>query len=72
MSLQLLHECEYNYTTAKFYILFPYYKKYNAFKCHEPLVLSNQEMEHKINTHLDSLKSSKENDLMKWVKTIEN
>jgi hypothetical protein len=35
-------------------------------------MLSNQEMEHKINAHLDSLKSSKENDLMKWVKTIEN
>lgn len=29
-------------------------------------------MDHKINVHIESLKSSKENDLMKWVKTIEN
>lgn len=34
MALRLLHESDYNYTKAKFFILFPYYKTYNVLKSH--------------------------------------
>ena len=43
---------DYNYTKAKFYILFPYYLKYNNFRCNDPLRISNDEMDKKINDHI--------------------
>lgn len=41
-ALDFLHKMEYNYTKAKFYILFPCYLKYNKYRCHQPLQISNE------------------------------
>jgi hypothetical protein len=70
--MEFLHQMDYNYTKAKFFILFPYYLTYNNFKCHQPLRLSDQEMQKKIQDHIDSLKSTKEKDLERWIGTVEN
>ncbi len=43
---------EYNYTRAKFYILFPYYLSYNSFKGHDQLKVSDEDMEKKIKDHV--------------------
>jgi len=61
----------YNYVKAKFYILFPYYLKYNKFHCHQPLNLTDDEMASRIAEHLESLKSTKEKELERWIGTVE-
>ena len=58
-AMDFLHKMEYNYTQAKFYILFPYYLKYNSYRSHDPLRISNEEMEKKINDHLQGLQNTK-------------
>ena len=69
-AMEFLHEMGYNYVKAKFYILFPYYLKYNSFHCHQPLALSDDEMARRIAEHLESLKSTKEKELERWIGTV--
>ena len=37
-----------------------------------PLSISDEEMEKKIHDHIDSLKNTKEKDLLKWIGTVQN
>lgn len=50
--MEFLHEMKYNYTRAKFYILFPYYLAYNQYRCNNPLNLNDNEMQRRISEHL--------------------
>jgi len=58
-AIDFLHQMDYNYTKAKFYILFPYYLTYNAYRCHDPLSISLEDMQKKIKDHLEGLKNTK-------------
>ena len=49
----------YNTIKAKFYILFPTYLAYNSYRLHDPLCISDEEMEKKTRDHLESLKNTK-------------
>ena len=69
-AMEFLHQMDYNYTRAKFYIFFPYYLRYNNYRSHMPLSISDEEMEKKIHDHIDSLKNTKEKDLLKWIGTV--
>jgi hypothetical protein len=51
--------------------MFPYYLTYNKYRSYRPLVLSDTEMGHKIAEHLESLKSTKEKELERWIGTVE-
>lgn len=62
---------DYNYTKAKFYILFPYYLKYNSYRCNDPLKISDDEMAKKINDHIEGLMNTKEKDMEKWILILE-
>lgn len=62
---------EYNYVRAKFYIIFPYYLTFNAFKPHSPLAVKEEDMRKLISEHLDGLKSTKEKGLEKWIDQVE-
>jgi hypothetical protein len=63
---------DYNYTRAKFYLLFPYYLTFNRFRPHQPLALTDSEMARRIADHLEGLKSTKEKELERWIGTVEN
>ncbi len=69
-AMQFLHDMDYNYTRAKFYIFFPYYIKYNKYRSHMPLQISDEEMEKKIKDHIDGMRNTKERDLEKWIGTV--
>ena len=69
-AMDFLHKMDYNYVKAKFYILFPYYLTYNAYRCHDPLNISPEDMEKKIHDHLEGLKNTKEKDMEKWIETL--
>lgn len=69
-AMDFLHKMNYNYTKAKFYILFPYYLTYNAYRCHDPLSITLEDMEKKIKDHLEGLKNTKEKDMEKWIDTL--
>lgn len=69
--MNFLHTMNYNYTKAKFYILFPYYLAYNSYRCHDPLTISMEDMRKKINDHMEGLKNTKEKDTEKWVESLE-
>lgn len=58
-AMKFLHKMDYNYIKAKFYILFPYYLKYNSFRCHDPLNISIEDMKKKINDHIEGLRNTK-------------
>ena len=62
-AMELLHNMGYNYTKAKFYLIFPYYITYNRFRAHQPLALTDTEMARRITEHLEGLKSTKEKEL---------
>lgn len=62
-AMELLHDMGYNYTKAKFYLIFPYYLTYNRFRAHQPLALTDAEMARRITEHLEGLKSTKEKEL---------
>ena len=68
--MEFLHEMNYSYTKAKFYLLFPYYLTYNRFRPHQPLTFSDQEMAQRIADHLEGLKSTKEKELERWIGTV--
>ena len=70
--MDLLHEMNYNYIKAKFFIIFPIYKIYNSYRLHDPLRLSDEEMEKTIKDHLDGLKNSKEKELEKWLVAVDS
>lgn len=59
-AMEFLHEMGYNYTKAKFHLLFPYYLTFNRIRCHQPLTLTDNEMDRRISEHLEGLKSTKE------------
>jgi hypothetical protein len=70
--MELLHSNGYNYTQAKFFLIFPYYLTYNRFRPHAPLALTESEMARRISCHLEGLRSTKEKELERWIGTVEN
>lgn len=61
---------DYNVIRAKFYTLFPTYITYNSYRLHDPLNISDEEMERKTKDYLEGLKNTKEKDTEKWIQDL--
>jgi hypothetical protein len=70
-AMNMLHEVNYNYIKAKFFVVFPYYLHYNRYKSSSQINISDAEMDNKINEHLENLRSCKTKDMQKWIFQLE-
>lgn len=69
-ALNLLHEMNYNFTKARFFVMFPYYLSYNRYRTNNPISISDEEMESKITEHLESLRNCKSKELQRWTEQL--
>lgn len=65
--MNLLHDMDYNFTKARFFVVFPYYLPYNRFRTCSQIVISDDEMELRIKEHLESLQNCKSKELQRWI-----
>ncbi len=65
-SLEFLHNMNYSFTRAKFYLLFPTLLKWNEYSSDTPLEISEKEMEEKIAFFITQMQETKTSQQEKW------
>jgi hypothetical protein len=70
LALNLLHDMNYNFIKARFFVVFPYYLHYNRYRSNNPISISDAEMENKITEHLESLRNCKSKEFQRWIEQL--